>query len=26
MTPNLVPNGGQLGHEAYAWAHARPPY
>lgn len=26
MTPNLVPNGGQLGHEAYAWAHTRPPY
>ncbi|XP_059447393.1 AT-hook motif nuclear-localized protein 20-like [Corylus avellana] len=28
MTPNLLPNGGQLGHDAYAWAHAhaRPPY
>lgn len=26
MPPNLVPNGGQLGHEAYAWAHGRPPY
>ncbi|KAL5542191.1 hypothetical protein UlMin_009901 [Ulmus minor] len=27
LPPNLVPNGGQLGHEAaYAWAHARPPY
>ncbi|XVF31042.1 hypothetical protein REPUB_Repub16aG0111400 [Reevesia pubescens] len=25
--PNLVPNGGQLNHEAYAWAHGlRPPY
>ncbi|GMJ01949.1 AT-hook motif nuclear-localized protein 20 [Hibiscus trionum] len=23
---NLVSNGGQLGHEAYAWAHGRPPY
>jgi predicted DNA-binding protein with PD1-like motif len=26
LTPNLLPNGGQLGHDAYAWAHARPPY
>ncbi|KAE8702901.1 AT-hook motif nuclear-localized protein 19 [Hibiscus syriacus] len=26
LPPNLVSNGGQLGHEAYAWAHARPPY
>lgn len=25
LPPNLIPNGGQL-HEAYAWAHARPPY
>ncbi|KAK8585718.1 hypothetical protein V6N13_050691 [Hibiscus sabdariffa] len=26
LPPNLVSNGGQLGHEAYAWAHSRPPY
>ncbi|XP_024026317.1 AT-hook motif nuclear-localized protein 20 [Morus notabilis] len=27
LPPNLVPNGGhQLGHEPYAWTHARPPY
>ena len=27
LPPNLVPNGGQLNHEAYAWAHSgRPPY
>ncbi|KAH7522145.1 AT-hook motif nuclear-localized protein 20 [Ziziphus jujuba] len=26
MPPNMVPNGGQLGHEAYAWTHGRPPY
>ncbi|XP_043692386.1 AT-hook motif nuclear-localized protein 20-like, partial [Telopea speciosissima] len=26
LPPNLLPNGGQLGHDAYAWAHARPPY
>lgn len=26
LTPNLLPNGAQLGHDAYAWAHARPPY
>ncbi|KAJ9182242.1 hypothetical protein P3X46_006259 [Hevea brasiliensis] len=26
LPPNLIPNGGQLGHDAYAWAHARPPY
>ncbi|XP_022720030.1 AT-hook motif nuclear-localized protein 20-like [Durio zibethinus] len=27
LPPNLVPNGGQLNHEAYAWAHGgRPPY
>ncbi|KAJ4722634.1 AT-hook motif nuclear-localized protein [Melia azedarach] len=25
LPPNLLPNGGQL-HEAYAWAHARPPF
>ncbi|XP_073012163.1 AT-hook motif nuclear-localized protein 20-like [Typha latifolia] len=26
LPPNLVPNGGQLGGDAFAWAHARPPY
>ncbi|KAE8699143.1 AT-hook motif nuclear-localized protein 20 [Hibiscus syriacus] len=27
LPPNLVPNSGQLNHEAYAWAHGgRPPY
>ncbi|MBA0859302.1 hypothetical protein Goshw_005552 [Gossypium schwendimanii] len=27
LPPNLVPNGGQLSHEAYGWAHGgRPPY
>ncbi|XWS58388.1 hypothetical protein CRYUN_Cryun08bG0030000 [Craigia yunnanensis] len=27
LPPNLVPNVGQLNHEAYAWAHGgRPPY
>ncbi|XVF57165.1 hypothetical protein PTKIN_Ptkin06aG0182400 [Pterospermum kingtungense] len=27
LPPNLIPNGGQLNHEAYAWAHGgRPPY
>lgn len=26
LPPNLVPNGGQLSHEAYAWAHGRPPF
>lgn len=26
LPPNLLPNGGQLSHEAYAWAHVRPPY
>ncbi|KAH7573282.1 hypothetical protein ACOSP7_006844 [Xanthoceras sorbifolium] len=25
LPPNLLPNGGQL-HEAYAWAHGRPPF
>ncbi|XP_008801301.2 AT-hook motif nuclear-localized protein 20-like [Phoenix dactylifera] len=24
--PNLLPNGAQLDHDAFAWAHARPPY
>lgn len=26
LPPNLIPNGGQLGHDAYAWAHSRTPY
>ncbi|KAI9087450.1 hypothetical protein K1719_030590 [Acacia pycnantha] len=28
LPPNLMPNGGggQVGHEAFAWAHGRPPY
>ncbi|XVE62775.1 hypothetical protein DITRI_Ditri06bG0146800 [Diplodiscus trichospermus] len=27
LPPNLVPNGGQLNHEAYPWAHGgRPPF
>ncbi|KAF5465997.1 hypothetical protein F2P56_015956 [Juglans regia] len=26
LTPNLLPNGSQMGHDAYAWTHARPPY
>ncbi|KAL4288010.1 hypothetical protein AHAS_Ahas19G0243400 [Arachis hypogaea] len=26
MPPNLMPNGGQVGHEAYPWPHGRPPY
>ncbi|OMO54799.1 hypothetical protein CCACVL1_27564 [Corchorus capsularis] len=28
LPPNLLSNGGggQLGHEAYGWAHGRPPY
>ncbi|KAL2506628.1 AT-hook motif nuclear-localized protein 20 [Abeliophyllum distichum] len=26
FTPNLSANGGQLNHDAYAWAHPRPPY
>ncbi|XXG84948.1 hypothetical protein AAC387_Pa11g0146 [Persea americana] len=27
LPPNLLPNGGQMNHEAYPWAHhARPPY
>lgn len=26
LTPNLLPNGGQLTHDAYTWTHARPPY
>ncbi|XP_052188609.1 AT-hook motif nuclear-localized protein 20-like [Diospyros lotus] len=25
-TPSLMPNGGQLSHEAYTWTHPRPPY
>ncbi|XP_075504779.1 AT-hook motif nuclear-localized protein 20-like [Primulina tabacum] len=26
LTPNPLPNGGQLNHDAYAWANPRPPY
>ncbi|GAB4836045.1 hypothetical protein Ancab_000962 [Ancistrocladus abbreviatus] len=26
LPPNLLGNGGQLSHDAYAWNHARPPY
>lgn len=26
LPPNLMPNGGQMNHEAFAWAHGRPPY
>lgn len=27
LPPNLLPNGGgQVGHEAFAWVHGRPPY
>ncbi|KAK7243049.1 hypothetical protein RIF29_37833 [Crotalaria pallida] len=26
LPPNLIPNGGQVGHEAFSWAHGRPPY
>ena len=27
LTPNLLPNGGaQMGHDAFGWAHGRPPY
>ncbi|KAF8392241.1 hypothetical protein HHK36_022583 [Tetracentron sinense] len=26
LPPNLLPNGGQMNHDAYAWAHSRPPY
>ncbi|KAJ4955223.1 hypothetical protein NE237_012006 [Protea cynaroides] len=26
LPPNLVPNGGQLGHDGYGWGHARPSY
>ncbi|XP_060181429.1 AT-hook motif nuclear-localized protein 20-like [Lycium barbarum] len=26
FTPNLLPNGGQLNHDAFAWANPRPPY
>ncbi|XP_016506652.2 AT-hook motif nuclear-localized protein 20 [Nicotiana tabacum] len=26
LPPNLLPNGGQLNHEAFAWAHGRPPF
>ncbi|XP_043693889.1 AT-hook motif nuclear-localized protein 20-like [Telopea speciosissima] len=26
LPPNLLPNGGQLSHDAYAWTHNRPTY
>ncbi|KAI4317984.1 hypothetical protein L6164_025800 [Bauhinia variegata] len=26
LPPNLLPNGGQVGHEAFPWAHGRPSY
>lgn len=26
LPPNLLPNGGQLNHEAYSWAHGRPQF
>ncbi|KZV46771.1 DNA binding protein [Dorcoceras hygrometricum] len=26
LTPNLMPNNGQLSHDSYAWNHPRPPY
>lgn len=26
FTPNILPNGGQLNHDAYAWTNPRPPY
>ncbi|KAE8009921.1 hypothetical protein FH972_006326 [Carpinus fangiana] len=26
LPPNLVPNGGQLNHDAYPWPHGRPQY
>ncbi|XP_068646342.1 AT-hook motif nuclear-localized protein 20-like, partial [Aristolochia californica] len=26
LPPNLMPNGGQLAHDAYGWAHGRQPY
>ncbi|CAN4091177.1 unnamed protein product [Withania somnifera] len=26
FTPNLLPNAGQLNHDAYAWSNPRPPY
>ncbi|KAE8667974.1 AT-hook motif nuclear-localized protein 19 [Hibiscus syriacus] len=26
LPPNLLSNGGQLGHEPYSWAHGRAPY
>ncbi|KAI3517818.1 hypothetical protein L2E82_07375 [Cichorium intybus] len=27
LQPNMIPNGGgQLNHEAFGWAHGRPPY
>ncbi|KAK6911348.1 PPC domain [Dillenia turbinata] len=26
LPPNLIPNRNQLNHEAYGWAHGRPPF
>lgn len=26
MPPNILPNGAQISHDPYAWAHGRPPY
>ncbi|KAI8031132.1 AT-hook motif nuclear-localized protein 20 [Camellia lanceoleosa] len=26
LPPNLLPNGGQMNHDAFAWNHGRPPY
>lgn len=26
LPPNLIPNGGPLGHDAYPWPHSRAPY
>ncbi|KAK4708123.1 hypothetical protein R3W88_029048 [Solanum pinnatisectum] len=26
LPPNLLPNGGQMNHEAFGWAHGRPPF
>uniref|UniRef100_A0A1D1Z6H5 AT-hook motif nuclear-localized protein n=1 Tax=Anthurium amnicola TaxID=1678845 RepID=A0A1D1Z6H5_9ARAE len=26
LPPNLLPNGAQLNHDSYPWAHARPPF
>ncbi|XP_052184607.1 AT-hook motif nuclear-localized protein 19-like [Diospyros lotus] len=26
LPPNLLPNGGQLHHDAFGWSHGRPPF